>query len=58
MKKFITLGFLGLALSACQTTVKGNTPDVTVKGDGYSVEVGDDGHSGHCPPGHAKKDWC
>lgn len=58
MKKFILLALIALPLCACQTTVKGKSPDVTIKGDGYEVEVEGDGHGDFCPPGQAKKGNC
>ena len=60
MKKLFALTLSLSCLSACITTVEGDTPDVTVKGDGYEVRVGDDydHHRDFCPPGHAKKGWC
>ncbi|MGN7438427.1 MAG: hypothetical protein ACTHOO_07260 [Alcanivorax sp.] len=53
-----TFTFSSLALAGCNTTVKGDTPDVTVKGDGYQVEIGDDKKGDFCPPGQAKKGNC
>lgn len=58
-KQYLVMLLALLPLAACNTTVKGDTPDVTVKGDGYKVEIGDDHHNGKfCPPGQAKKGNC
>lgn len=43
------------AISACSARV--DTPDATVHGDGFRIDI-DGNRSNHCPPGHAKKNWC
>ncbi len=60
MKHWTIILLACLSLSACQTTVKGKSPDIKVKGDGYELEIeGDrDRDREFCPPGHAKKGWC
>lgn len=47
---------LCIAVSSCSTTVR--TPGATIKARDYEVEVKGDRHGVHCPPGHAKKNWC
>ena len=58
MKKYILLSFVLCSVTACQTTVEGEAPDVTVSGDGYSVKVDGDNSGDFCPPGQAKKGNC
>ena len=62
LKTLAALAILGLMLTACQTTIEGDTPKTTVETDGVKVIIGDDdrrsGNGSFCPPGQAKKGWC
>lgn len=61
-KTLAILATLGLILTACQTTIEGDTPKTTVETDGVKVTIGDDdrksGDGTFCPPGQAKKGRC
>ncbi len=62
LKTLATLATLGLLLTACQTTIEGDTPKTTVETDDVKVTIGDDGRKSSdgtfCPPGQAKKGRC
>ena len=62
LKTLMICAALGLTLTACQTTIEGDTPKTTVETDGVKVTIGDDDHKRSdgtfCPPGQAKKGRC
>jgi len=64
LKTLAMLTTLGLLLTACQTTIEGDTPKTTVETDGVKVTIGDDddqrksGDGTFCPPGQSKKGRC
>ena len=62
LKQLALLAAIGLSLSACQTTIEGDTPKTTVESDGVKVTIGDDeakrSDGTFCPPGQAKKGRC
>ena len=59
MKNIVSLSMMLMLLAACDSQIR--VPGATVKGENFEIDIDGDHHRGdsrHCPPGHAKKDWC